>query len=170
MTTALQLHAQPYDISAEGFYFRDAKEFSTKAKALRNDYGDAVEEFEIQFIDGEQIDCDLAKAIGLHQGCIVRFLSCAEEWNEDEKIAVILAVGECGYDFTETTTPDDFEVDIYRVDSMRDLAEHFVAEGLFGNIAEHLANYIDHDAIARDLSLDYSKAEVAGERLIYRCG
>ena len=170
MTTALQLHAQPYDISAQGFYFRDAEEFSTKAKALRNDYGDAVEEFEIQFIDGEQIDCDLAEAIGLHQGCITRFLSCAEKWNEDEKIAVILAVGECGYDFTDTSTPDDFAVDIYRVDSMRDLAEQFVDEGLFGNIPEHLVNYIDHDAIARDLSVDYSEAEVAGERLIYRCG
>ena len=163
-------YAQPYDISAEGFYFRGAEEYSDKASALRNDYGDPVEEFEIQFIDGDLIDCDLAKAIGLHQGSIARFLTCAEEWDEHQKLAVIIAVGECGYSFTETSTPDDFEVDIYRVATMRDLAEQFVDDGLFGDIPEHLANYIDLDAIARDLAVDYSEIEIAGERLIYRCG
>ena len=60
-----QLHAQPFDISANGFYFKTAEEYATKANALCNDYSDPIEEFEIQFIDGEDIDCDLAKAIGL---------------------------------------------------------------------------------------------------------
>jgi len=39
---------------------------------------------------------------------------------------------------------------------------------LFGDIPEHLANYIDLDAIARDLAFDYSETYVAGESLIYR--
>lgn len=51
---------------------------------------------------------------------------------------------------------------------MRDLAEQFVDEGLFGDIPERLQFYIDYDAIARDLSVDYSVAEVAGQNLIYR--
>ena len=58
-----QLHAQPYDLSATGFYFEAVEEFDAKAKANRNDYGQQVEEYEIQFIDGDDIDCDLAKAI-----------------------------------------------------------------------------------------------------------
>ena len=72
-----QLHAQPYDISANGFYFETAEEYAAKANALRNDYGDPVEEFEIQFIDGEGIDCDLAKAIDLacHLGMGGAFIS-----------------------------------------------------------------------------------------------
>ena len=52
---------------------------------------------------------------------------------------------------------------------LRELAEHFVDEGLFGEIPEHLAAYIDYDAIARDLDMDYAEAEIAGMRLIYRC-
>ena len=61
----------------------------------------------------------------------------------------IIAVGECGYSFDPATVhPDDFEVDIYHMDSMRDLAEHFVDEGLYGEIPKHLAYYIDYDAIA----------------------
>ena len=64
MTT---LHARAYDISATGFYFETAQHYNEKAAALKNDYGDPVEEFEIQFIDGENIDCELAKAWGLNQ-------------------------------------------------------------------------------------------------------
>lgn len=75
---------------------------------------------------------------------------------------MILAVGECGYDFDASTTPDDFDVDIYPVATMRELAEQFVEEGLFGDIPERLQFYIDYDAIARDLSVDYAEAEVAG--------
>ncbi|WP_307374309.1 antirestriction protein ArdA [Peteryoungia aggregata] len=65
--------------------------------------------------------------------------------------------------------PDDFDVDIYEEDSMKALAERFVDDGLFGEIPDHLAHYIDYDAIARDLSMDYTETEIAGERLIYRC-
>lgn len=53
---------------------------------------------------------------------------------------------------------------------MRELAEQFVDEGLFGDIPERLAGYIDYDAIARDLAMDYAETTIAGEWLIYRCG
>lgn len=51
---------------------------------------------------------------------------------------------------------------------MKELAEQFVDEGLFGDIPSILASYIDYDAIARDLAMDYKATEIAGERLIYR--
>ena len=62
MTT---LFAQPYDISARGFYFDTASEYSAKAAKLKNDYGQPVEEFEIQFIDGDGLDAKLFEALGV---------------------------------------------------------------------------------------------------------
>ncbi len=165
-----QLHAQPYDLSATGFYFETAEEYKTKVKALRNEYGDPVEEFEIQFIDGESTDCDLAKAIGLNQANLARYFEIVDDWEEWEKRLVILAVGECGYQFSDDTSPTDFDIDIYDVDSMRELAEQFVEEGLYGDIPESLQFYIDFAAIARDLAVDYSETVIAGSRVIYRCG
>ncbi|MGH1416954.1 MAG: antirestriction protein ArdA [Pelagimonas sp.] len=164
-----QLHAQPYDLAASGFYFETAEEYTEKAAKLRNDYGDPVEEFEIQFIDGERIDCALAAAIGLYQSNITQFFKAVEDWDDDQKTRVILAVAECGYDFTADTQPDDFDLEIYPVETLRELAEQFVEEGLFGDIPERLQFYIDYDAIARDLGMDYAEAEVAGTRLIYHC-
>lgn len=165
-----QLFAQPYDVSATGFYFETAEEYKKNANALRNEYGDPVEEFEIQFIEGEFIDCDLAKAIGLNQANFARFFEIVDEWAEWEKRQVILAVGECGYQFDDGTEPDDFDVDIYDVNSMRELAEQFVEEGLYGDIPENLRFYIDYDAIARDLAVDYSEAVIVNSRVIYRIG
>ncbi len=167
MTT--QMHAQPYDISAVGFYFESYDDYTEKAAKLRNSYGDPVEEFELQFIDGEEIDCELAMSLGVNQANLKQFLEAVEDWDEHEKTVVILAVSECGYTFEDSTQPDEFDLDIYHLDSLRDLAEQFVEEGLFGDIPERLSFYLDYDAIARDLSVEYSEATVAGERLICRC-
>ena len=165
-----ELHAQPYDISAQGFYFRTAAEYQEKAAKVRNDFGFPVEEFEIQFIDGESIDAALFEALRVDQCTFPHFLEACDAWDDDQKRKVIIAVGECGYSFDlKSGDPDDFDVDIYELDSLRELAMQFVDDGLWGEIPEHLQNYLDYDAMARDLGMDYSETTIAGKRLIYRC-
>ena len=93
---------------------------------------------------------------------------CIEAWEDWQKILVIIAVGECGYDFDADLDPDHHWIDVYQVSSMHELAEQFVEEGLYGDIPESLQYYIDFDAIARDLAMEYSDTVVAGEYLIYR--
>ena len=163
--------AQPYDVSASGFYFRSRAEFDALRLACRGDTGLPVEEFEIQFIDGEVLDAYFADAFGLNQASVFRIIELIEEWNEDQKRRFIIAVGECGYSFdSDTVDTDDFEVEIYADISLRELAMQFVDEGLFGEIPERIQGYLDYDAIARDLGMDYSETDVAGTRLVYRCG
>lgn len=165
-----ELFAQPYDISAQGFYFHTPEEYQEKSAKTRNDYGQPVEEYELQFIDGESIDAKLFEALGVNQCNFPQFLEACDAWDDQQKQKVILAVGECGYSFDlKSGDPDDFDVDIYELNSLRALAEQFVDEGLFGDIPERLQNYLDYDAIARDLGMDYSETTVAGKRLIYRC-
>ena len=166
----LLFYAQPYDISAEGFYFRSMTDYTKQVKTIRNSCGNIVEEFEIQYIDGGLLNAEFAKAWQINQANIGQFIEAANEWDEEDKIRFILAVGECGYGFDpDDITSDDFEVDIYRHDSMRDLAVEFIEEGIFGDVPKRLQHYIDYDAIARDLEMDYSEAIIAGEHLIFRC-
>lgn len=166
-----QLYAQPYDLDVVGFYFETAKDYNTKANALRNAHGEPVEEFEIQFIDGETINCALAEAIGISQGNIAAFFDAVEDWEEHQKFRCIIALTEGGlaFDF-KTDDIDLLDVDLYGVESLRELAEKFVDDGIFGNIPGRLQFYIDYDAIARDLGMDYSEITIAGERFVYRCG
>ena len=164
------LFAQPYDISAHGFYFRSLEEFTDKSANLLNHYGDLVEEFEIQFIDGDDLDCELFKALSIHQGTIGDYLGACEYFSDDQKIRVILATRECGYNFDYSSDdPDGYDIDIYELDSLRDLAEQFIEDGLFGTIPKNIRYYLDLDAIARDLSMDYSESTIAGKNYIFRC-
>jgi len=167
MTT---LFAQPYDISASGFYFDNTEDYLTKAKALRNSHGQPVEEFEIQFIDGDEIDAELAKTWSLSQCSLECFFKAVDDWSDYQKQCFIIAVGECNYDFNPiTVNPDDFDVIIYHCDTMKELAEQFVDEGYYGDIPASLAGYIDYEAMAYDLSMDFSEITIAGTKLIYSC-
>jgi antirestriction protein len=166
----INLYAQPYDISADGFYFSDFEDYQTKAAMAVNHYGEPVEEFEIQFIDGEDIDCELAKAFGVNQANLKSFFEAVDELEDHEKTKLILVVGEGGYQLeTFLSDADSIDVEIHHLPCMRELAEQFVEEGLFGEIPESLQFYIDYDAIARDLAVDYSETVIAGETVIYRC-
>ncbi len=164
-----KLFAQPYDISANGFYFETVEEYNQKAIRLRNSYAQPVEEFELQFIDGESIDADLFKAFGIHQGNFAAYLEAATDWSEDDKIKVIIAVGEAGYKFDlGKDAPDQFDIDLYQLDSLKELAEQFVEEGLYGEIPQALQYYIDYEAIARDLKMDYAIVKINNYNFIYR--
>ncbi len=166
----IQLFAQPYDISAAGFYFETVEEYTAQARKLRNSCGQPVEEFELQFIDGESIDAELFKALNVNQSNFPAYLEAVEDWSADDKIKVIIAVGEAGYKFDlGEDAPDQFDVDLYELDSLKELAEQFVEEGLFGEIPKALQNYIDYEAIARDLGMDYSEIRIDGTNYIYRC-
>lgn len=167
---SISLHAQPYDLSATGFYFGSAEEFKAKSNALKNAYGEQVEEFEIQFIDGSDLDHAFTKAFGLYQSNISAFFEIIGSWEDWQKIHFIIAVGECGYDYdANMLNPNDFDVDIYPETSLRELAEQFVQEGLYGEIPSPIAFYIDYNAMARDLSADYSETVIAGIQYTYRC-
>lgn len=123
-----------------------------------------------RLIDGEVLDAYFADAFGLNQVNVFRFIELAEEWQEDQKRRFIIAVSECGYSFDPNTVDaDDFEVDIHEIENLRKLAEQFVDEGLFGEIPERLQFYIDYDAIARDLAVEYSETTIAGTHLVYAC-
>ncbi len=163
-----QFYAQPYDFAASGFYFEDAETYKGKIGKVRNDYGEIVEEFEIQFIDGETIDCEVCEAIGLYQSNILSIMEKLEEWDDEEKRDIAIAAGECGYSFdVEKDSPYDFDITIYEVDSLKELAYQFVDEGLFGEIPANIACYINYDAMARDLGCDYTETTINGQGVVY---
>lgn len=162
-------YPQAYDVSASGFYFESNEELKELSAKARNKNGFPVEEFEIQFVDGKRIDAALAEAVGVHQGDLAHFFEREVRWSEYQKQAAIIAK-ECGYHLDlDGCDPDRFVNVIYELDSLREVAVLFVDEGLIGDIPEHLAGYIDYDAVARDLAVDHMEACIAGTKLIYSC-
>jgi len=73
------------------------------------------------------------------------------------------------YQFEPDLTPIQFDVEIHDVSTMRELAKQFVDEGLYGDVPEAFQFYINYDAIARDLAVDFSEITIAGEHYVYAC-
>lgn len=170
-TPNARFHAQPYDISATGFFFEGVEDYQASADACHNASGHPIEEFEIQFIDGSDLDAALFTALSVAQTTIRAFIAKLDQWETHEKVRLIIAIGEGGYSFDlEADDPDDFDVDIYEDMRLSDLAYQFVDEGLFGDIPERFSNYVDYDAIARDLGVDYTEITIAGTDYVYRLG
>jgi antirestriction protein len=164
------LYAQPYDQAARGFYFEDVDSFQEKSRNLKNDYGQIVEEFEIQFIDGSDLNCTLAKAYGINQANLAHYYQAIDDWDDEEKTKFIIAVGECSYSFDFSKDhPSDFEIDLYEADNMRDFAETYAGDWLLCDVPESIKCYIDYEALARDLAVEYCATEIAGMRYVYRC-
>ena len=63
--------------------------------------------------------------------------------------------------------PGQFDLDLYACDSLRDLAEQFVEDGLLGAIPANIIPYLDYDAIGRDLSAAYAETTVDGAQYVY---
>lgn len=160
-----ELHAQPYNISATGFYFDCVDDFNEKAQNNFDPYGDLVEEYEIQFIDGTDLECTLFKAWDVHQGNLTAYFN-ALDLDEHDQIAQI-AMAECGYTLDENICTDD--VELCYEDSLFDLAIRFVEEGLYGEIPKAIEHYIDYNAIAHDLGMEYDEMCIEGQNIIFRC-
>jgi antirestriction protein len=170
MTT---LHAQPYDISATGFYFTDLESYDAAYAANVNDYGQPVEEYEIQLIEADATDCAIAWAMQLNQANLAQFFGYIDQApDEHDVIAFCIALGDNIATLSKDTAIDEFtdNMIIYRADTMKELAEQFIDEGMLGDIPDHLQNYIDVEAYAWDLSHDYTEANVLGLNVFYQAG
>ena len=88
-------HATPYDVSAKGFYFSTYEQWVERAAKHRNDYGEPVEEYEIQFIDGDSYE--LFNAIGVNQANLERWFTEFEELEGEDRIKIIYLLDHAGY-------------------------------------------------------------------------
>jgi hypothetical protein len=143
MTT---LFAQPYNIDAQGFYFTGAEEFETKQEALRDRFGNEVEEFEIQFIDGD--DSKLFDACRIHQGDLDTWFDDIETLDDQQKAALYYLTDCYGCDLSDALGSLD-DVSLYE-GSLLDAATELFDEIYLPEVPESVRFYIDYESFAHN--------------------
>jgi len=158
-------HATPYDLSALGFYFNDYQDYQTKAGNHTNEYGEHVEEYEIQFIDGDNYE--LFKALGITQANLETWFEDFENLDGDDLIRAIYMV-----EYLNIQMPDILdrldEVDFFE-GRAKEYAENYIEDrGLLDQMPENLRYYFDTEAFARDMLLsgDICEIEIMGKTYI----
>ena len=154
-------HAQPYSLDATGFYFTDMDEYQGKFEANRDSFGLPVEEYEIQFIDGDTVDALLFEAAGINQATIECFIDEIMDLDDYRKPALFFLL-EQGYDLDDAMG----EIDDVMIQEgcLEEAAEALFDEIYLDQIPTNIQCYIDYSAFARDCeySGDFREFEFAG--------
>jgi len=158
-------HATPYDISASGFYFNTFAEYQERSIKHRNEYGDPVEEYEIQFIDGDNYR--LFGALDINQANLKRWFSDFEELETDEVIKTIYLSEDLGYAIDDILDHLD-DVCLFEGTALEYIESYIEDTGLLEQIPENLRFYFDTEKFARDMVLggDISSIEIDGTNYI----
>ncbi len=157
MTT---LYAAPYNLSATGFYFKGMNDYQYKAINHLDSYGNLVEEFEIQFIDGD--DAALFEACGIDQSNLNTWFDEVECLLDYEKINLYYLVGCAGYPLSQGL--DNLDEPCITQSNLKDVATELFDECYLHTVPERIRYYIDYDSFARDCETggDLTEFEYAG--------
>ena len=162
MTT---LHATPYNRDATGFYFTDAHDYEAKSALHVDRYGNLVEEFEIQFIDGD--DAQLFEACSINQANLNSWFDDIEFLQDHEKVNLYYLVAVAGYTLDQALEKLD-EPSIAEA-SLRSAAEELFDECWLSSVPENIHFYIDYDKFARDCELGGDMVEFEYNNKTYTC-
>ena len=162
MTT---LHATPYNIDATGFYFENVSEYETKATIQVDRFGNLVEEFEIQFIDGD--DAELFEACAINQANLNRWFDNIEFLQDFEKAGLYYLVAIAGYNLEQALTKID-EPCIYQGELLEAATDLF-DECYLPSIPDNIKYYIDYEKFARDCQLGGDLCEFDYGNTTYTC-
>lgn len=162
MTT---LYANPYNIDATGFYFNDADEFIGKSANLTDRNGNPVEEFEIDFIDGD--DAALFDACAINQANLNTWFDDIETLDDQEKTNLYYLLSVAGYTFSQAL--DKIDEPSITQSSLRDAAEVLFDECWLHDVPESIRYYIDYDKFARDCEMGGDMVEFEYNNQTYTC-
>jgi hypothetical protein len=153
-------HAMPYDTSKKGFYFTD---FDSYIKGVE---ASGAEEFELQFIDGD--DAELFNACGINQANLAQWFDDVEVLDDHEKISLFYLMDNnlCS-DLSDALDKID-DVSISQC-SLRDAAEELFDECYLHDVPEHVRAYIDYDRFANDCRLGGDMDEFTYQGETYTC-
>lgn len=154
-----QFYANPYSDACRGFYFTTIEEYQEKWQAAFDT--SHCEEYEIEFIDGSQVESDLFKAMHkISPFAAIEFLNdVADGMRDDELAAVYFDIEYNGEDDLDAAIkwaedegrPSDLSLEDYA----RDLVEQ---TGYPDN-----DYYYDYAALGRDLMMDWDESEQGEE-------
>jgi hypothetical protein len=146
--------ANPYDTTTNGFYFESFEEYAEKAAGLLNSSGAPVEEFMIDYIDGD--DAQLFEACKVDQSTLEFWFDEVESLKDHEKAALFYLVSVNGQDMDEALqnrgghVRNIDDVSLFHGE-LKEAAEELFDKCYLSEIPEHVQPYIDYDAFARDL-------------------
>jgi Antirestriction protein (ArdA) len=143
------LYAQPYNIDARGFNFASVHIFNAKMAKCFDAYGNAVEEFSIEYLEGD--DGQLFEACRIDQTNLTTWFDEIESLDRQEKAQLFYLTSVNGYDLSDALERYD---DVALFDGrLIEAATQLFDDCYLCDVPEAVRNYIDYEAFANDCRL-----------------
>jgi antirestriction protein len=152
----ITLFAQPYSIEHTGFYFHDFDEWE---EMFERKEANGCEEFELQYIDGDDEQTAFASIHEPTQANIEEWFNLLGEWevkNEMEQAAIVYLAEELNVDINEAfeQVEGNGEEPALMEGSVLDYAYEIVDDGgVLDDVPANLRHYFDYESFARDLEI-----------------
>ena len=159
------LHATPYNVDAAGFYFDSLEDYQTKSENHLDRFGNLVEEFEIEFIEGD--DSALFNACGINQSNLDTWFDVIEVMSKGEKLSLYYLLGMASYSLEQALDKID-EPSIYDGNLLEAATELF-DECYLPSVPDNIKYYIDYEKFARDCQLGGDMCEFKYDGKTYTC-
>ncbi|MCR9194098.1 MAG: hypothetical protein NXH88_05150 [Hyphomonas sp.] len=144
-------YAQPYSLDAVGFSFTSLADYQTQARNHEDRFGQPVEEYELQYLDGDHHQ--LFGALGISQATLAAWFALLEALDGDEDrylIACHLAEDGCPIDELANRWAD---YHLYHGTAVEVVAECY-------QLPDKLEAYLDYEKLGRDMVFEGSIVEL----------
>lgn len=162
--TTTTLHATPYNIDAAGFYFTNEKDYVAKSSTHFDRHGNHVDEYEIQFIDGEY--AQLFTACGISQANLSTWFDDIEPLTDHEKVSIFYLLTN-GYDLSSAL--DKLDEPCITEETLKNAASDLFDECYAHEIPDSIKCYIDYDKFAHDCEISGDMCEFKYVGTTYTC-
>ena len=149
-----KLYANPYGYGGVGFYFDDAEEFHKKFKEhLHKGSDPPYEEYEIDFIDGDDFEHTIFDALKVSQGDVDRYFELLDELDPDSAPALYVLTEQLGYSF-EPALEKLEDAYVYE-GTAKDYAYEYVDEVGWEGVGDNMIEgNFDYDSFGRDVRIE----------------
>jgi hypothetical protein len=161
-----RLYAQPYNLDAVGFYFESFEEYTDKVKNLKDRFGNPVEEFEIQYMEGE--NGELFRACNINQTLLEVWFDEIEFLQDEDKVRLFFLNGNNICKDLRDALDNYHKISFYVGTSVETAIEVFDAIHLY-RVPEDLQTYIDYEKYANALKCNGDFVEFKYNDTTYTC-
>jgi Antirestriction protein (ArdA) len=163
MTT--QLHATPYNRDAAGFYFTDMAEYQSLVNKQFDRFKNRVEEFEINYIDGD--DGELFAVCGIDQTNIETWFNDIQDLDDFDKTNLYYLNAVAGYTLEQAL--DKIDEPNIQYQPLIDAVTELFDDCFLPDIPENIRFYIDYEKFARDCQLSGDLVKFEYQNRTYTC-
>lgn len=146
------LYANPYNTSANGFYFKSYEEYKAKSSVHVDPFGLAVEEYEIDYVEGEE--AQLFKSCSIDQCTLGLWFNDIEVMNKQAQAELFYRCEYLGQDTDEAIYELNDSGSISNCSIINYVYDYVDACGILESMPENMQRYFDYEAYARDLELN----------------